>query len=93
MGKNFKGDNLAILLILCIIPLAMDKLYKESVLLFILKLFSAITIVIFALWWLMDIIMCAVGKYQTNPIRYFKKKPEDQEPEKPEKPEKAEKSE
>lgn len=73
MGKNFKGDNLAILMILCIIPLAMDKLYKESVLLFIIKLFSAITIIVFAVWWLMDIIMCAVGKYETNPIRYFKK--------------------
>lgn len=73
MGKNFKGDNLAIILVLCIIPLGLDKLYKESVLLFILKLFSAITVIVFAVWWLMDIIMCAVGKYETNPIKYFKK--------------------
>ena len=65
---------MALLLILCIIPLAMDKLYKESVWLFLLKLFSAITIIIFVLWWLTDIIMCAAGKYQANPIRYFRKK-------------------
>lgn len=74
MGKNFKGDNSGILLALCIIPLGMDKLYKESVLLFLLKLFSAITIVIFAVWWVMDIIMCATGKYETNPVYYFKKR-------------------
>jgi len=73
MGKNFKGDNMVILLILCIIPLAMDKLYKESVWLFLLKLFSAILMLPFVLWWIVDIIMCAIGKYQVNPIHYFKK--------------------
>lgn len=86
MGKNFKGDNFAILVILCIIPLAMDKLYKESVLLFLLKLFSAITIVVFALWWILDIVMCFVGKYETNPIRYFKKAPQAEQPEQAEPP-------
>ena len=74
MGKNFKGDNFAILLVFCIIPLlALDKLYKESVLMFLLKLFSAITIVIGVLWWALDLIMCILGKYEVNPIKYFKK--------------------
>jgi len=77
MGKNFKGDNFAILLTLCFIPLlALDKLYKESVLCFLLKLFSAITIVIAVVWWILDIVMCFLGKYEVNPIRYFKKAPQ-----------------
>ena len=74
MGKNFKGDNFGILMALCIVPLGIDKLYKESVLFFLLKLLSAITIVIFLVWWIMDIIMLAMGKYETNPIYYFKKR-------------------
>ncbi len=74
MGKDFKGDNSGLMLAFCILPLALDKLYKERVLLFILKFMSIITGVVFLVWWIMDIIMCATGRYEVNPIYYFKKR-------------------
>lgn len=56
-----------ILLVLCILPLGFDKLYKGSVGMFALK-FLLSFIGIGFIWWLFDLVCVIIGRYKVNPF-------------------------
>lgn len=57
-----------ILLILCIIPFGLDKLYKGSVKFFVIK-FVLHLLGIGFIWWLYDLICAIIGRYKVNPFK------------------------
>ncbi|MCL2540800.1 MAG: TM2 domain-containing protein [Firmicutes bacterium] len=72
MSKGNQSKNTLITFILGLFCL--DKLYTAKSLLgkigwTVLKIITGGGL---AIWWLVDLIMCVVGKYKVNPIDYFK---------------------
>lgn len=57
-----------ILLLLCILPLGFDKLYKKDVAMFLWKLISFF-VVVGVVWWIYDIVCASMGKYKINPFK------------------------
>lgn len=64
MKKSFD----AILLLLCILPLGFDKLYKKDMTMFLYKFITSF-IVVGIIWWLYDLICVCAGRYQVNPFK------------------------
>jgi hypothetical protein len=72
--ENYAGANANaqerfdfVLLILCIIPFGLDKLYKGSVKFFIFKFLLHLLGIGF-IWWIYDLVTCIFGKYKVNPF-------------------------
>lgn len=60
-----------ILLLLCILPFALDKLYigkKDAIVIWLAK-FVSIICIIGVVWWIFDIVYCLLNKYKLNPIK------------------------
>ncbi|HEY8389700.1 MAG TPA: hypothetical protein VIL26_01915 [Clostridia bacterium] len=64
MAKKFD----LVLVILCIIPFGFDKLYKGSILMFLIKFFLHFIGIGFV-WWLFDVICALTGNYRVNPFK------------------------
>ena len=71
MAKN-NGKFDLIMLVLCILPFGFDKLYKGDTKMFVIKLLTHLVGIGF-IWWLVDVVMLIIDKYQTNPLDYFRK--------------------
>jgi hypothetical protein len=57
-----------LLVILCIIPFGLDKLYMHSNDMFVLKLLLHLIGVGF-IWWICDLVCVLLGKYKVNPFK------------------------
>ncbi len=69
MAKN-KGDGGIVLFLICLFLgwFGIDKLYKGSVKLFVIKLLLNF-IIVGEIWNIYDIICSAIGRYKLNPLR------------------------
>lgn len=70
MSRN-KIDPILLLLTIFLGFLGIDKIYMKSIKFFLLKLIANIFIIGF-IWAIVDIVFAIMGRYQVNPIDYFK---------------------
>lgn len=61
-------NNDLTLLILCILPFGLDKLYKGDTKMFFFK-FLLHFIGFGFIWWIYDIVTLLMGKYKVNPFK------------------------